>query len=336
MRQNMRQLAVWLFLAAVVLLLLGSPLWLQFAVSSAAVFGLVLFFDAFLFNGRWYRNEWEPVAISGFIQLASWGVIPWFVEIHWTDAARYAILAGILNMSSLIFYVRAMKISQDAVAISIMWNMIIVLVPVESFFMLHEEVSTIQYCGIASICLGAMISSWESTNVRWRVVRLMTTAVIVSSLGFISTRRMFNIIGSDAGVAWGLFPFYSLGEGAVALCALLIISRQRRGLLHVGGVVHRFWYAFLSIESLYLVFTALSFRAVSLGPVSLVTALESLSAGFIILLSLAAVKLFRGTKYAAVTAEIEAEQLNHHRRKYIGQTMVMIGAYYAAGGVWPF
>jgi uncharacterized membrane protein len=323
---------VWVFLGAVGILLWEAPLWLLFAVSAAATFGLLMLLDAFLFRGELYENAWEPIVVSGIVQLAPWLVVPWLVDIRWTDASSFAVLAGVLNMSSLVLYFRAMKTDQDAVVISVMWNLLIATVPIGAFILLGEQLSLPQYAGIALLFLGATISVWKKTAVRAKIIGLMTLAVVLSSLYTIAEKESFNILEQSgiANVFWNMFLFFSLGEGLVAVVASGIVH-QRGGMTHLRGLVKKFWPVLLFIEIGYFLFTGLFSRAVSLGPVSLVIAVDGLAGAFVIVFGILIAHLFRKTRYAAITRDVEMKQTVDAKRKVFGILVLVIGAYLVAG-----
>ncbi len=330
----MRQVTAWLFLGAVGFLLVGAPPWLWYAVCAAAVFGLMLLIDAFLFDGDVYVSEWEPTVVSGLLQLAPWLVVPWFVDIRWTDASVLAVIAGVLNMSSLVFYFRAMRNEQDAVAIAVMWNTLIATVSLAAVFLLGEDISFVQKAGIGLILLGAMIGTWRPTAIRFAVVGLMSAAVVLSSLYAVSEKVAFNLLErsgmSDADAFWNVFLCFTLGEGLVALVAAVVIWRRREG-RHLGSLVNRFWWVFLPIEGSYLAFTGLTARAYSLGPASLVAPIDGLAGPFVVVLSMLAAHLFRRTRYAMPTREVGAKQEEQFWWKAIGIAVIISGAFLVGG-----
>ena len=334
MRQNMRQLAVWLFLAAVVLLLIGSPLWLRFAIAAAADFGAMLLIDAYLFDGEIYLSEWEPVIISGFMQLVPWFFVPWFVDVRWTDASEIAILAGMLNMSALVFYFRAMKTEQDAVVIAVMWNMLIVTIPFIAVGLLGEGLSFEQKIGISLIFAGAMISSWEKTFVRLMVIVLMSVAVAFSTFYTISEKHALNMLThagvSDTDAYWNVFLFLTLGEGVVAILASVVVLLKREG-QHFRKLVTEYWRVLFLIEGLFLTFIGLTARAYSLGPASLVAPIDGLAGPFVIAFSMLVAFVLEGTRYAEKAREIESKQTKNFWWKFAGIAFIVGGAFLVGG-----
>jgi drug/metabolite transporter (DMT)-like permease len=325
-------MAVWLFLGAVGLLLVGAPSWLLFSVLSSAFLALLLLFDAFFFAEKdiYLEGGWEPTVVSGFMQLLPWLVIPLFIEIRFTGASVIAMCAGFLSMMSLVPYFRAMRLDQDAVVVSVMWNVVIGTVPVLAFFILREKLEIMQYVGIAMIFFGAAVSIWERTSVRMKVVGLMIVAVAISSIESIVGKESLEAV-LDWESFFNVFLFFALGEGVFAFLALGMIVR-RRELSHLGGLVRRFWVAFAFIEGCQIAVAVTSWRAMSLGPVSLTTAIEGLSGPFLMVFIVMIAFFLRRTRYAWRTRRIEAKQLRHYRRKLFGTAIIMVGAYLVAGG----
>lgn len=327
----MRQVLVWIFLGAMGLLLWEAPSWLLFAVSASALFSFIVLLDAFFFRGEAYENEWEPIVVSGIIQLAPWLVVPWFVDIHLSDVSGLALLAGVLNMSSLTLYFRAMMIDQDAVVITVMWNLLIATVPILAFFLLGEKFLPLQYIGVGLLFFGATVSVWEKTAVRGKIIKLMVVAVLISSLYSILEKEAFTVL-EDSGAAnvfWNVFLFFAAGEGLVAFVAFGVIHRKGR-VSHLRGLVKKFWLVFVSIELGYLLYSTLLARAISFGPVSLVTAVDGLFGAFVIVFSILIARLFRKTRYAAITREVEMIQTTHTKRKFVGILILILGAYLVA------
>ncbi|MBP9751694.1 MAG: hypothetical protein KBD19_02435 [Candidatus Moranbacteria bacterium] len=328
----MRQMAVWLFLGAVGFLLFGAPSWFPYAVASAAFLGLLLLCDAFFFAEKdiYLEGGWEPTVVSGFMQLLPWLVVPWFVEIHFTGVSVIAMCAGFLNMMSLVPYFRAMRLDQDAVVVSVMWNVVIGTVPILAFVFLEEKLALMQYVGIAMIFFGASVSIWEKTSTRMNVIGLMAVAVAISSVqSIIGKGTLESVVGWEE--FFNVFLFFTLGEGLFALLALGTVAK-RGELSHLGWLVKRFWMAFVFIEGCQIAFAVTSWRSMSLGPVSLTTSIDGFAGLFLMAFSILIAVSFRGTRYAWRTRRIEAKQMKNRRRKIFGMALVIVGAYYVAGG----
>jgi uncharacterized membrane protein len=316
------------FIVSVFFLSFFFERWFFFSVFSAFLFGALFLVDAFLFKDRIYHSFLEPTALSGIVQLLPWGAVFWFGVPNISNSTfLIAVVSGIFSMIAMSLYFKAMNMQQDGVLIAILWNLIIVTVPITSHFLFSESLFFSQYFGIALVLVGVTAVIYKRTEVNWNVVIVMIFAVASMTLSVITLKEAYGKLegGNDLLVfVQGFLPF-ALGEGIVGICALLFMHSDGR--CRTGTLVKRFWYLILLVEGGQVIAQALASYALKTGVASLVVSISGLIGVFVIALAGIILFILEKTPYRTFVEDLQKEQFQNARMKIIGILISAVGAY---------
>jgi drug/metabolite transporter (DMT)-like permease len=302
--------------------------WLSFALAGSFIGAVVHIIDTYLFKKEAFSDPVEPAIISGVMQAMAWVTIP-FVNFTFPESgfvAVVAILGGLFYITSLFLYFKALFSFGDISLITILWNLLLGMVPILAYVFLKETLSFQAYLGIALLFLGANIVSYSNhieKKIFWKVFSLMMLAICCMALSLIGMKYVFSHTPY-----WSGYFLYNFGMVLGGLLGYIFFLKKKND-KKFFGTIRRFYLFFFGIEFLQLLGDFFSSLAVNFGPVSLVTAVESLQALFIVILAVAVVaflKRFKG-RYRDIIDEIQVNQLGGFRFKLGAMMAMVVGAY---------
>ncbi len=306
--------------------------WFIFAILSTVVSAVVQVIDVYLREDRIFVDPIEPTVVSGLMQAMLWIVIP-FVGFQLpgnTWIVFLAIFGGILHILSLFFYFRAVFSFGDISLIAILWNLLLAVVPLLAYLFLGELLTIGEYVGIVMLFAGAFFITYSKdtdNRIFFRVAGLMLVAVVLMSISIVCLKNVYEYTSY-----WNGYLLYNFGiVGGTALGCLLFLGKKTGRRLR--KTTQKFLYFFIFVEFLQLVGDSLSNRATSLGPASLVTAIESTQSFFVIVVSVIVaffVRLFFRKKELLVKS-IQAMQFQALPMKIVALIFMFIGAYLVSG-----
>lgn len=258
--------------------------WFLFAITGVVVGAVVHIIDMYLREDRVFALPVEPAIISGVLQSMLWVVIP-FVGFEHPASMWMALLAiggGILHIASLFFYFKAIFAFGDVSVISMLWNLLVAMVPILAFVLLGERLTSMEYLGIVALFAGALILSSSrgvEASLLPAVSKHMLVAVFLMGLSMVCLKGVY-----ERETYWSAYVFYNFGivGGGVLGYGFLLPGASRA---RFRATFRSFLFFFIGIEFLQLLGEFFSNLATSLGPVSLVAAIESLQPLFVILIS---------------------------------------------------
>lgn len=302
--------------------------WFLFAILATLVGAVVQVVDVYLLKDGILHDPIEPTLISGFMQIMLWVVIP-FVGFQLPESpwiAYLAIVGGILHISSLYYYFKAVFSFGDISLIAILWNLLLAVVPILAFFFLGEVLSIAQYFGILLLFVGVISITYSNDikrKVFFRVGGLMFLAVIFMSISIVCLKNVYEHTSY-----WNGYLLYNFGiVGGAGLGYVLFLKKKTER--HLKKAVGKFFYFFIFIEFLQLLGDSFSNRGTSLGPASLVTAIESTKSFFVIFVSVAVAFFIRTffKKKELLSMAIQALQFQALPMKIVSVIIMSIGAY---------
>lgn len=303
------------------------------AMFSVVLISLLILFDAFLFKEDVYNSPIEPTVISGIMQLIPWLVFPFVItDFSSVTATGIAFLSGMLNMIGFHLYFRAMNDDQDAVVISVMWNLMIALVPLLAYFAIDEKLAFSQYIGIATIFIGATAAVYHKARANFTVVTLMFLAVLLLSASSVMMKEVFNILteNGNPSIFWSGFLPHAAGAGLIGVFFLDKLFSKKESRDGIISLVKKFWPVFFLMEGIQVGADILSSLASTVGNISVIIAMDGLMGVFTAALSIGlAYALFR-TKLREAAEEFRDEQFKNFGLKFVGMMLVVIGAYMVA------
>jgi drug/metabolite transporter (DMT)-like permease len=261
-------------------------MWLYFALLTPLLFAIVHVLDMYCVDDIFVK-PWIGVVTSAVASLVIFIPLPYLAPVlHWTMPSisifLMALAAGALIQFSQFFYFQALSYSEAGI-VAAYWNMVPALVPIASFLVFSEVLSSTQYIGICLLVVASVLFCLldSNLNTRWMSLALMLCAALMQVAMFLLQDIVFDAISYSEG-------FYLITTGLIiAGFSPLLFSKCRNTLKKEGKVLTAGVKIFLLIEVVNLAALACSQRAVSLGIPSLVAAVESIIPAYTFALSIA-------------------------------------------------
>ena len=298
--------------------------WLFLALLAPFMWALVNIIDAYFVKGI-YEDEYDGTIISGLFQLVPWLAVP-FIGIAWTSTqgVLLAVAGGFLFILSNFFYFRALFHQADAALILIVWGTVGIVVPGTEALM-GERLMLAQYVGIGLAFIGAALLTLNGEIRRrnfGKVVCQMFWAVILCSGSMILEDRAFELLSF-----WDGLLFISLGS-ALASCFFWAIRPGEKKNGHIL-LAKKYFGIFLVAEGLALAGIIINTRAISVGPVSLVSAIGNIQPAWIMLIGLAIyliAKIFGFGQRKSIRS-LHRDQIVGWPVKVVAMTVIAVGVY---------
>ncbi|MGH9835853.1 MAG: EamA family transporter [Blastocatellia bacterium] len=246
-------------------------MWLYFALSSTFFWALVHTLDAYCVE-RVFDKAWMGVITSGLSSLIVILALPFaapFVvwEMPGWRAVALAMLAGSLVQLSQALYFQALEYSEAGI-VAAYWNMVPIILPVASYFLLGQSLNVAHYIGIAVLVIvsGAFCLLESQFNGRIRSFSLMIIACLLQTAFFLVNKALFDHCSFFIG-----FLLVTLGiivSGSIPL----LFSPIRKAFAGNMATLKPAIPMLVGIEVINLVAYFFSQRAISLGEPSLVEA----------------------------------------------------------------
>lgn len=325
---------------SIVALFLGatSEWWLGVAMITAVIYGAMMVADSLLFKQDIYTTANQPAVISAVMQLSPLVLLPFLgVEIVTGHTAVVQFfVAGLAGMVGLWFYFRTIVEEADTVTLSLLWNLMLGLVPALAFVFADERLAGNQYIGILLIAAGATVAIWrkESEQTSPSAALSMIFAVVFMSASAVLMKvgyeGMAGQYASDD-VYWTGVVFRALGYGLVGFILYLFIARENSEKATFWDTVKRYWPLLIALEVMQVVADMLSALATKYGDVSIVTSVDGLIGLFtmtVTTIMLVIVKLIPGKGTVEESLEEQHdEQVTNFPQKLAGTVLIIIGAY---------
>ena len=264
-------------------------LWFLFAISASLLWSISNLIDGDLVLNR-VKNPLVIMTVTGLFS-----ILPFLYECLTRNflfpspsISLFGIFLGFLSLIAFYPYFRALESAHPASAV-LLWNLSPVLIAVTAFVFLGERLLPMQYLAILLIVCSAMLVSGgsQTQRVKGRAGRSAVTWMLLASL-FTASEALLSkwLFGrASSGTVIGLISLGSFSLSLLLLCVPSIRRSLRALLPRHGGI-------FTLNETLNNIAFVCSAMAVSLGPVSLVKAIEGTQAFFILACSWIAARLF--------------------------------------------
>lgn len=280
--------------------MIDFPVWLAFALLSPLCWAFVHVLDAYcvneVFDFPWIGCITSAVAtlcVYPFLLLG--GVL--FIDFQSIALSvnTMAIGSGIVFMFSQFLYFKSLSHSESGI-VAAYWNMLPLFLPVFSYFIFGEVLSSTAYIGIGLLIISSVSFCLLDSNIeyRWRSFGMMFCAVQLQVLYFLAQKQVF-----ESSPVYQAFLYTLLGV-MVAGFFPLVTTRVRSAVkLNLPAIRTAFKFIIL-IEVINLVALATSLYAISYGSPSLVAAVEASLPAYCFCVSLSLFIVFR--KYGEIEA----------------------------------
>ncbi|MBO1348483.1 MAG: hypothetical protein EBE86_014320 [Hormoscilla sp. GUM202] len=261
--------------------------WIVLGLLSPMIWAIAHLIDTYFVGGDVLTDEYDGTIVTSIFHVSPLIIFP-FIKLEFPPIGIFfplIILGGLFYSISSFFYFKALFKVNDVSIIEVLANIAIALVPIMSFFALHEQLSIMQYIGFGITIVGACTLSLNKSIEKHDLLKVllpMIGAVTFLSMCVVIEEAVYRIINF-----WSGFLFFCLGCGLGGVIFWLIravkFANQRESILEISKKNFKI---FLTGELLSLVSILLQERSidVSSSP-SLVLILQSLIPIFILLFS---------------------------------------------------
>ncbi len=306
--------------------------WLLIAFIAPFLWALVAVIDTYFVHGV-YSDEYDGTVVSGLFQVFPWilvlmGVIQF--TFPGNEIAFLALFAGGFFITSFFCYFWALFVSNDTALMQTIWSLSIPTVPFFSWIVLGEILLPMHYVGIGIALFGVFLFHFDAKVKRigfFKIVFPMFAAVVFLSLSMVIGKKAYEF--SDQPDFWSIYLLFSVGA-VITSFLILIIGRGRQSLVklkHIASMSKRYFVPFFLSESLSLVATVTSQKAINLAPsVSFVIVIESLVPVFVMIMSILLARIFLSLKRSEYRRLYE-EQMMGVKMKLGATAMIALAIY---------
>lgn len=307
---------------------MSEQFWFVFALAGAGIGAVVQIIDMYLSEDDVFSHPIEPTVVSGVMQAMLRLSLP-FVGFKLPSSgfmAGLAVFGGLLHIASLFFYFKVVFSFGDMSVISMLWNLLVAMVPILAFVLLGERLDALEYFGILLLFVGALTLSFSEgvdTGLLPAVSKYMLIAVFLMGLSMVCLKGVY-----EHSTYWSGYLFYNFGiVGGGILGYVFFLPKRSRHRFH--RTFRSLFFFFLSIEFLQLAGEFCSNLATSLGQVSLVSAIESLQPVFIVFMAagLFFIGKFFPWKRIRALQPMCREQFQGMRVKMVAMALMAFGIY---------
>jgi uncharacterized membrane protein len=252
--------------------------WLVFALLSPAFWGLNNVFNKFLVAKK-FQGYFSIVSYLHFIDLIFAAFIYFGTSISFQfPYAFFAMLVGLFPLCAFWFYTEALRV-EEVSRVTPLFQFIPILVVFLSALFLDEILSAQKYLGIALIVVTSLLISYtksESGNGLSSAFKLMIPFSVILAVYTILMKILLGHMDY-----WSVF-FWMIMGSFFGVLLLLAFSKPRREFVEtVPSLGFRTFVVALVGEGVYVLGSICSLIALSLGYVSLVSALAGLQNFFV-------------------------------------------------------
>ena len=231
-------------------------------------------------------------------------------------------------MLSYYFYFKTLFVSNDIVVLQALWNLSVPLVPFLAWLFVGEQLTLVNYFGVALSFVGVMLFSFHKKikeKKLGRVFTIMIGAIVFFALSMVLQTEAYQTIGKDF---WTGFLLFSIGATVTGLLISFFDPQPtKKRLVHIFQMSKRYFWVFILAEMLNLFGVLASQRAIDLSPaVSFVAVIGSLSPVFVMVLSLLLVIIFLGLNQEKAK-QMYQDQLIAFKTKIVACCIIAVGIY---------
>ncbi|MBD3310251.1 EamA family transporter [Candidatus Woesearchaeota archaeon] len=255
--------------------------WVLLALLSYAIWAVCNIL-AKVIRDRHIRSSFSYTVLVGFIGLVSLAVIPFTkFSIPPPGYLILAIITGMLYFLAILPFLKALSMEEVSRVIPL-WQMKPVFVLVLAWVLIGERLAAWDYAGFALILAGGMIIQTRTFKGLLRPGKafyLMLFSSIVFAIIYTLVKYLYLHIPYAEG-----FVFTRIGTFLASVLALAFFSKQRKKFTKtVREVRARSGMILLSTEILNIIAVGISYYAITLGPISIISVFEGFQPAFVLL-----------------------------------------------------
>jgi len=263
--------------------------WFLFAILAAVLWAGVNTVDKYVLT-RWLRNPFIPLFVLGFAGLVASIIVIFLIGIEELSVFHIviALIGGFFYIFTGILYLHAVKLEEISRVVPL-FHLSPLFILLFAFLFLGEVFAPLKYGGIFLLIVGSLLISLKIGNRLYfgKAFGLMIVAAITLAITDTIVKYLLNFADF-----WTVFSYVRIG-GALTLLPLLYFH-----LPELIGLFHKTKRKIISVMSVNETINVLavlgSVIALSLGPVTLVSALISTQAFFLLLFAFMVSKIRPG------------------------------------------
>lgn len=297
-------------------------IWIPLALLASFLFASMNFIDKYLIEKITKDNPATVITIlaglAGVPFLIVVGLLAGNSVINFGLAnALGAISAGLLVLSGLYFYYKALVIA-DASLVAALFQLIIVFNYILALIFLNEHLTLLQVVAIGIIIIGSVVINLEDNESKLKLNNKVFGQMLIASLLIAASDVIFKTIAKET--AFLPTQFYEYSAGVISGIALLIFHKSAR--MAFIAMIKKFKKIAVggsTLNELFNLGSLVSMRyAMYLAPIAVVQAVMSMQSVFLILLGVLLTKIM--PRYVK-----ENISKRHLTQKSVAITIMVIG-----------
>jgi len=255
-------------------------IWLLIVVLAHLFYAMIFIIDKYIVS----RPLPHPIVYTFYVGVLSifiWVLIPFGFSFPSFNYILWSILAGIVQVGSLIFFYKALNLGEVSRMVPFVGSFVAIFTLSLSTFLIAERLTTEQYIAFILLVLGSFIISYKKRYIFQRAFGLAILSALLSAVFWVITKYIFSASSFISGAVW-------VRTGvAIASLFLLLSKNNRRLILEKTGEIKLKTVLFFSGgRGLSIVAGFFMYLAVFLGSVTLSNSLQGLQYAFILILAL--------------------------------------------------
>lgn len=269
--------------------------WVFFAVLSPAVYSVVNFVDKYILSKQ--IKDYRGISLFAAIMAMIFGTTFWLLfgmpPLSASDSLLI-ILSGVLTFFAQVLYFKALS-SEETSKIIILYQMGPILVLVLSLLFLKEVITATQFAGFFLIMLASIGVSLQGTKTKLQLSKSFFLILLNQFLWSLAGVLFKFVVDQNSFVKVVAYESWGIALGGLLL--FMLVKNIRDPFLRTFNTLRKgaIFFVFLN-EGIFIIARLLTFLALSLGPLSLVSVIGSTGVFFGIIfgtvLTLLAPKVF--------------------------------------------
>lgn len=249
--------------------------WIYFVLAAQLIWAFTVVIDKIVLSKGYIKSPLVYVALNGLTNVLIVLLLPFadFEPLKLADFAIALFSSASLVVSIVLWY---KAVSQEEVSrVIIMFQLIPVFVWLMAFLFLGESLKGYQLAGFLCLITAGFAVSYKKTNGKFRLSRAFYYVLASSffvALAYISSKHVFNVTGFWSGVLWLRLTTF------VALAVLLAPSVRKEFFDTFKNMKNKIKALLGAKMAIDFAAFALSDYAISVGAVSLISALSNATA----------------------------------------------------------
>ncbi len=306
----------------------GSYFWLFLASVAPILWAVSSVIDTYFVHDI-YEDEYDGMIISGLFQIAPWAFVSFGIinfAFPGIETALWAFAAGAFLFLSYVFYFKTLFTFNDSALVQILWGVSVPMTPFLAWLIVDEVLLPIHYAGIAIAFIGVSIFGFDGKTANGKFLKvaiLMLFSALFFSLNWVLGRKAYQLSGDF----WSTYLIYCLGSASLSTLLLVLLDSAKEKARRIFRLSRKFFIVFFLSETLAVVASLTSQRAVSIAPaVSFVALIESLTPLFVIGVSFVALVFAKRFNWDGVMSAY-GNQLSYPWLKLMAVGLISIGIY---------